>query len=156
MKKISLYLSLIFILIVVLGGCLFCLVRYQQIMYSEPYIWYPSIRVFQTNNGYSVYFLKGMHIEGSLHFSASGQFLRRHNVVAIYTEDAEVFLGKTIEEIADKYGPPHGDVGSGFYHPAYVSNDFHLFVLYTDNNKVNRVVVKDLMENSVIEEYSSK
>lgn len=150
MRKIKTRLIAAVVLALLLGGLAFGLIRRQQILHTEPIVWYPSVRVFETHNGYKVYFLEGEHIQGSLYFSKDRQLKEHWNVNAIGSENAAVFFGKSLEEITKEYGDPHADIGSGFYIPAYVSEDAHLVVLYMENNTVYKVTVKDLITDTVV------
>ena len=92
MKKIKASIRIPVICVLVLGGLLFGVIRYQRIMRAIPTVWYPSIRVFQTNQGYEVYLLEGNRIDGSMYFSADGQLLRSRNIKAIDEENVADFL----------------------------------------------------------------
>lgn len=154
MKNIRLHYVIILISALLLGVLLFCFIRYQEILHKEPTVWYPSIRVFQSNNGYTAYFLEEKRIAGSMSFSKDRQLLRNWNLEAINTDDAPDFLGKSLDEIVQNYGQPHADIGSGFFYPAYVSKNAQLIVLSIDNNAVYKVAVRDLITNSLVMEYN--
>lgn len=154
MKKFRRCFVVVLIPVLLLGVLLFYFIRYQEIVYGEPTVWYPSIRVFQNDNGFTVYFLEETHISGSMRFSEDLQLLRNWNLEAINAEDAPGFLGKRLDEIVKNYGQPHADIGSGFFYPAYVSKNAQLIVLFIDENNVYKVVVKDLITNTLLVEYN--
>ena len=154
MKKAKLIFILLLLSASILGGLLFSFFRYQQIMYAEPITWYPTIRVFLAKNGYKVFFMDGKRIVGNMCFSRDQQLLQSWKVKTISEENVTDFLGKYLGEVIEQYGQPHGDVGSGFFCPAYVSNNAHLIVLSIDANVICKVTVKDLITNAFIAEYS--
>lgn len=149
MKKIKPYHFVILISVLALGILLLFQIPYYRIMNNTPSVWYPTLRVFQTHSGYHVYLLDGKRIHGSICFSADGQLLDCWNVKPITEDNSATFLEKHINEIAAQYGAPHADVGSGFYIPAYISEDARLIILYTDESVVNKIVVKDLITDAV-------
>ena len=153
MRTVRTLLIALAIVVLAFAVLLFSFICYRRIICTASIVVHPSIRVIQTSNGYKVFFLKGKHIDGSMRFSADDELIRNWKIEAINEENAADFLGKDLEEIAEAYGPPHADVGSGFNYPAYVSKNAQLIVLYTDDHIVSKVVVKDLIANNLLWEY---
>lgn len=65
----------------------------------------------------------------------------------IQCEDINQFLGMDTAELKEKYGQPHVDVGSGFYIPAYITDDAYLICLELEDDIVFEVIEHDLLTN---------
>lgn len=63
--------------------------------------------------------------------------------------DLDKFLNTDFKELTDAIGEPHADIGSGFYIPAYITNDAHLVVVELTNNMVFEFRIFDLLNKSV-------
>ena len=67
--------------------------------------------------------------------------------------DADVyqFLNIDFEQVTEKYGQPHVDVGSGFCIPAYVTENANLICLEVENGIVVGVIKRDLFTNQIVD-----
>ena len=69
----------------------------------------------------------------------------------IKDEELEHFLNLNFNEIIKKFGQPHVDVGSGFYLPAYITEDADLICFELENDIVVDVIKRDLFTNEITE-----
>ena len=74
-----------------------------------------------------------------------------YNLDLIENLSGESFIGLNQSEIVEEYGEFHTDIGSGFFAPAYITEDAYLIVLGLDGDCVDIVTKYDLIDGSVIE-----
>lgn len=67
-------------------------------------------------------------------------------------ESIEKYLNKPFEEIRQQLGAPHADVGSGFYIPAYLTENAYLICFVLESDVVCEVFKRDLIKNEIIEQ----
>ena len=70
-------------------------------------------------------------------------------------EDIGQFLNMDVGKLKEKLGQPHADIGSGFYIPAYVTEDAHLICFEIENDVVFEVVERDLITNKIVKRISN-
>ncbi len=58
-------------------------------------------------------------------------------------------------ELTEEIGQPHVDVGSGFYIPAYVTEDANLVCFELENELVIEVIQLDLFTNKIVDRVSN-
>lgn len=58
-------------------------------------------------------------------------------------------------ELAEEIGQPHVDVGSGFYIPAYITEDANLVCFELENEIVIEVIQRDLFTNKTVDRVSN-
>lgn len=61
----------------------------------------------------------------------------------------------SIDELKQKLGEIHADVGSGFYIPAYITEDGFLVCFDLENDIVYEVIKRDILTNMVVERVSN-
>jgi hypothetical protein len=64
-------------------------------------------------------------------------------------------LNVNFNELTEEIGQPHVDVGSGFYIPAYVTEDANLVCFELENELVIEVIQLDLFTNKIVDRVSN-
>lgn len=63
-------------------------------------------------------------------------------------------MNVNFNELTEEIGQPHVDVGSGFYIPAYVTEDANLVCFELENEIVIEVIQRDLFINKIVDRVS--
>lgn len=63
-------------------------------------------------------------------------------------------MNVNFNELTEEIGQPHVDVGSGFYIPAYVTEDANLVCFELENELVIEVIQLDLFTNKIVDRVS--
>ena len=58
-------------------------------------------------------------------------------------------------ELKEKIGQPHVDIGSGFYIPAYITEDAYLICFELENDNIFEVIKRDLLTNKIVDRVSN-
>ena len=61
------------------------------------------------------------------------------------------YLDKSLNELKEKLGDVHADIGSGFYIPAYITENGYLIYFEVENDILYEIVKLDLLTNEVID-----
>lgn len=64
-------------------------------------------------------------------------------------------MNVNFNELTEEIGQPHVDVGSGFYIPAYVTEDANLVCFELENEIVIEVIQLDLFTNKIVDRVSN-
>ena len=64
-------------------------------------------------------------------------------------------MNVNFNELTEEIGQPHVDVGSGFYIPAYVTEDVNLVCFELENELVIEVIQLDLFTNKIVDRVSN-
>lgn len=73
----------------------------------------------------------------------------------VNNSDISQFLNVDFNELTEKIGQPHVDVGSGFYIPAYITEDANLVCFELENEIVIEVIQRDLFTNKIVDRVSN-
>lgn len=149
MKRI---LSIVLLMLLVLSGCNRSITT-ADILGDTPIFSMPTVSVYQKNAQYYIA-IKDKKGEETVRavFLPTRVADKTYNLDLIENADCETFLGLSLTEIEEKYGAFHTDVGSGFFSPAYITEDGYLVVFGLDGDDCVRLVTQcDLIEGSVAE-----
>ena len=64
-------------------------------------------------------------------------------------------MNVNFNELTEEIGQPHVYVGSGFYIPAYVTEDANLVCFELENELVIEVIQLDLFTNKIVDRVSN-
>lgn len=64
-------------------------------------------------------------------------------------------MNVNFNELTEEIGQPHVDVGSGFYIPAYVTEDANLVCFELENEIVIEIIQLDLFTNKIVDRVSN-
>ena len=73
----------------------------------------------------------------------------------VNNSDISQFLNVNFNELTEEIGQPHVDVGSGFYIPAYVTEDANLVCFELENELVIEAIQLDLFTNKIVDRVSN-
>ena len=154
MKKITV---LLFVITLLLSGC----TRDSEFKVGEqmskinnkntPYITMNALSVYKDTNNYLVIIDDNDIIQKLVEFSPDRKSIRVQGLDLIKCEDINHFLDMDIDELGKKYGQPHVDIGSGFYIPAYITDDAYLICLGLEDDIVFEVIKRDLLTNEIVD-----
>lgn len=158
MKKITV---LLFAIIILFSGC----TRNSEFKVGEqmskinnkntPYITMNALSVYEDRNNYFVIIDDNDIIQKLVEFSPERKSTRVQGLDLIKCEDIKQFLDMDIDKLNKKYGQPHVDTGSGFYIPAYITNDAYLICLELENDIVFEVIKRDLLTNEIVDRVNN-
>ena len=157
MKKIIVSLLLI-IIIIFFFGCTNSLSFEVGAQMSKincehtPYITMNALSVYKNNGNYWIVISDAEGIVQKLiEFSPERKIGKVQGLDLLKSEDINLFLNMDIAELREKYGQPHVDIGSGFYIPAYITQDAYLICLELENDIVVEVVKRDILTNNIVD-----
>lgn len=154
MKKIIL---LLLLMILTLSGCKkntniqigdsMTTINNQQ----QPFIFLNSLSVFQTNNTYTVVVEENGVVQKKVEFSSDRKCCTVQGLILVKDGDINQYLNQSLNELNEKLGEAHADIGSGFYIPAYITENGYLIYFNVENDTVFEVVKRDILTNEIIE-----
>mgnify|MGYP007084533744 CR=1 FL=1 len=116
-----------------------------------PYITINALSVYKINDNYLVTIDDGTIIKKLVEFSFERECQRVQGIDLIKNGDINQFVNTNFSKLKEKIGQPHVDVGSGFYIPAYVTEDAHLICFQLENEFVFEVIKRDLLTNTIVD-----
>ena len=118
---------------------------------QTPFIFLNSLSVFRTNNMYTIVVEKNGEAQNIVEFSSDRKCCTVQGLVLMKNEDISQYLDRSLNELKEKFGEVHADIGSGFYVPAYITEDGYLIYFEVENDIVYEVVKRDLLTDEIIE-----
>lgn len=119
-----------------------------------PLITINALSVYEISENYLMTIDDGGIIQKLVEFSPDRKCHRIQGLDLIKNDDIEQFLNINFNQLIENWGQPHVDVGSGFYIPAYVSEDANLICFELENNIVIEVIKRDLLTNKIVDRIS--
>lgn len=125
----------------------------MTIIYKQqtPFIFLNSLSVFRINNIYTIVVEENGVAQKIVEFSSDRKCLTVQGLVLVKNEDINQFLDKNLNELKEKHGEVHADIGSGFYIPAYITENGYLISFEVNNDIVYGVVKRDLLTDMIVE-----
>ena len=120
-----------------------------------PYITINALSVYQISENYLITIDNGDIIQKLVEFSPDRKCYRIQGFDLIKNDDMNQFLNINFNQLIEKNGQPHVDVGSGFYIPAYVTEDANLICFELENEIVIEVIKRDLLTNKIVDRVSN-
>lgn len=120
-----------------------------------PYITINALSVYEISENYLITIDDGSIIQKLVEFSIERKCRRIQGFDLIKNCDINQFLNMNFNKLIEKIGQPHVDVGSGFYIPAYVTEDANLICFELENETVFEVIKRDLLTNKIVDRVSS-
>ena len=88
-------------------------------------------------------------------FSSDRKCRRIQGFDLVNNSDISQFLNVDFNELTEEISQPHVDVGSGFYIPAYITEDANLVCFELENEIVIEVIQRDLFTNKIVDRVSN-
>lgn len=120
-----------------------------------PFITINALSVYEIGENYLIIIDDGGIIQKLVEFSRNRKCCRIQGLDLIKDDYIEQFLNTDFDQLVKKIGRPHVDVGSGFYIPAYVTEDANLICFELENDIVTEVVKRDLLTNKIVDRISN-
>ena len=152
-RTVTMILCVILLIAFFLAALALCqYINYRQLEQEIPEVWYPTLYVYKTNDGYKIYRYDNNHLSGTVRLDSDGSILRTWKTKLVQIDDPASLIGQSLTDITAQYGPPHTDIGSGFYIPAYITEDAQLIALHEDGeNNIFLIIIRDLCTNTVVD-----
>lgn len=115
-----------------------------------PYISMNALNVYKNNDNYCIVIEEEGVSQKLVEFSAERQSCKVQGLSLIKNQDINKYLNMNICKIKEELGRPHVDIGSGFYIPAYITDDAYLIYFGLENDIVFEVSKCDLLTNNVV------
>lgn len=110
-----------------------------------------GLSTYKVNENFRVCIRQNDSSVGEVEFSSNRAVVRVKSIKLIPSDSNQSFVNKSLAAIEEMFGPPHVDVGSGFYIPAYITEDAYLISVYlTEEDMIYQTVVRDLLTNEVV------
>lgn len=120
-----------------------------------PYITINALSVYKMSENYLITIDDGSIIQKLVEFSSERRCCRVEGLELIKNADINQYLNLNFNKLKEEIGQPHVDVGSGFYIPAYVTEDAKLICFEIENEIVFEVIKRDLLTNKIIDRVSN-
>jgi len=130
--------------------------KVEQPDQSQAFINLNTLLVYKENRGYTVVVNENGKTVKTVRFSSNRNSSEIQGLQLLECEDIGEYLGMDIDQLQEKLGPVHADVGSGFYIPSYVTTDAHLICFETIDDTVASVMKLDILSNQVIERRENR
>lgn len=155
------FLSLLLVVVLFVSGCSMKNSDEDKSMLNNtnsPELYYQmcGLSAYRSNENYLFSIIVNGDIVGEAEFASDRRIIRVESLELIKSDNIQKFTNMSFNSVKDMVGEPHVDVGSGFYIPAYITEDAHLICLYLSNeHMVDAVVVRDLLQNEIVERIDS-
>lgn len=120
-----------------------------------PYITINALSAYEISENYLIIIDDGSMIQKLVEFSFEREYCRVEGLDLIKNDDINKFLNMNFNKLKEEIGQPHVDVGSGFYIPAYVTEDANLICFELENEIVFEVIKRDLLTNKIVDRVSN-
>lgn len=118
---------------------------------QTPSIFLNSLSVFRTNNTYTIVVEENGMAQKIVEFSSDRKCRNVQGLVLLKNENVNQYLDKSLNELKEKFGEVHADIGSGFYVPAYITENGYLIYFEVENDIVYEVIKRDLLTDVIVE-----
>lgn len=100
---------------------------------------------------YTIVVEKNGEAQKIVEFSSDRKCCTVQGLVLVKDEDINRYLDKSLNELTEKFGEVHADIGSGFYIPAYITENGYLIYFEVENDVVYEVMKRDLLTDVIVE-----
>ncbi len=158
MKRI---ISLLLLVILLFSGCMSNDDYIKGDKMSEinnkhtPYIALNTLSAYEIDGNYLVVVEDSGIVQKLAEFSSERKCKRVQKIKLIKEVDINQFLNMNVETLKKMLGQPHADIGSGFYIPAYITEDANLISFQIENDIVFEVIKRDLITNKIISQIEN-
>lgn len=112
-----------------------------------PYQYLGTLTAEKAQNKYIIKISQAGEKEKYVYFSDEREILKTKRVEPLKEENIQIHVGMKFADVTVQYGEPHADIGSGFYIPAYVTEDAYLISIQVNSDGIiSRVAKKDLLQ----------
>lgn len=118
---------------------------------QAPFIFLNSLYVFRTSKTYTIVVEKNRVAQKIVEFSSDRKCRTVQGLTLVKNEDINQYLNKSLNELEDKFGEAHADIGSGFYVPAYITENGYLIYFEVENDNVYEIVKRDLLTDVIVD-----
>ena len=113
---------------------------------TVPYLYLATLTGQKEQDKYVIKVSQVGEKEKYVYFSGEREILKTKRVHPLKAEDIQIHVGKRSTDVLAQYGEPHADIGSGFYIPAYITEDAYLISIQVDSDGIiSRVAKYDLL-----------
>lgn len=119
---------------------------------QNPYIFLNSLSVYRTDDRYKIVIEENVAVQKTVEFSSDRKNHNLQGLILIKNEDINQYLNMSMDEIKEKLGEIHADIGSGFYIPAYITEDGFIICFELENDIVCGVIKRDILTNLIVEQ----
>lgn len=158
MKKIAFFL---FIIVIIFSGCAnnskFKVGEHMSEInkMNTPYYTMNALSAYNVKSNYIIVIENESVVLKQVEFSPERKIIRTHGIDLVKCEDLNRLLGMDIAKLKEELGQPHVDVGSGFYIPAYITDDAYLICIELEDDIVFEVIKRDLLTSNIVARVSN-
>lgn len=117
----------------------------------KPYFSINTLYAYKVDDLYVITIFNNGCLDKMVEFSPNRECIRMQKVKPINYNNINSLLNLNFQQLKDLLGEPHTDIGSGFYIPAYITNDAYLIYFSLEDMSVRSITKCDLLTGNVIE-----
>ena len=112
---------------------------------DTPYIRNGPVSGYLIDDIYIITISENTSITKWVEYSQEREYYRSQNINPISSCDIQRFINVNLNTVIKEIGPPHTDIGSGFYIPTYLTEDAYLINFHLINEKIYMITRQDLL-----------
>ena len=121
----------------------------------RPHITMGALSVYKTGGNYLIIIEDDGMVQKLVEFSSDRTCLYIQGLDLIKSGNLNRLMNNTFNELREKIGSPHVDIGSGFYIPAYVTEDANLVCFELEDEIITGIIQRDLLTNKIVDRINS-
>lgn len=114
-----------------------------------PFLHFCALSVYKQEDQYLVTVYEDDAIRKTCTFTPERVCTDVQGMTLIEDQPAERFVGVDINAVQTLLGKPHADIGSGFYIPAYITENAYLISVSFEKDKAVMVLKYDLLTGEI-------
>lgn len=114
-----------------------------------PFLHLCALSVYKQEDQYLITVYEDGAIRKTCTFTPERVCTDVQGMTLIEDQPVERFVGVDINTVQTLLGKPHADIGSGFYIPAYITEDAYLIYFQFEGNEVFGVFKEDLLTGTM-------
>lgn len=114
-----------------------------------PFLHFCALSVYKQEDQYLITVYEDDAIRKTCTFTPERVCTDVQGMTLIEDQSAERFVGVDINTVQTLLGKPHADIGSGFYIPAYITENAYLISVSFEKDKAVMVLKYDLLTGEI-------
>lgn len=114
-----------------------------------PFLHFCALSVYKRKGQYLITVYEDNAIRKTCTFTPERVCTDVQGMTLIEDQPVERFIGVDINTVQTLLGKPHADIGSGFYIPAYITEDAYLIYFQFEGDEVFGVFKRDLLTGTM-------
>lgn len=113
---------------------------------------FSPLSVFQADSNYlAVLFDAQDKVSKAVEYTSNRKVIRTEGLSLLEDGDIAQYIGTEMQKLEEEIGVPHFDSGSGFYIPAYMTENGYFVEMFLDDAVISKIVKRDIFTGIVVE-----